>query len=125
MQLEEVLSHIQPHLHDNTIVVCTMNGLKHERLIQQYVSIDRIVRGVTTWTAGIDQPGHTHLMGQGPVEVGVSCPRKSVDIIVNLLQNAELKGVKVNIYINQFGRKYVLMEQLIHYVLYLNVIWQH
>ena len=35
-----------------------MNGLKHERLIQQYVSIDRIVRGVTTWTAGIDQPGH-------------------------------------------------------------------
>ena len=29
MQLEEVLSHIQPHLHDNTIVVCTMNGLKH------------------------------------------------------------------------------------------------
>ena len=103
-----------------------MNGLKHERLIQQYVSIDRIVRGVTTWTAGIDQPGHTHLMGQGPVEIGCLVPEeKKAYIIVNLLQNAELKGVKVNIYINQFGRKYVLMEQLIHYVLYLNVIWQH
>lgn len=96
MQLEEVLSHIQPHIHDNTIVVCTMNGLKHERLIQQYVSIDRIVRGVTTWTAGIDQPGHTHLMGQGPVEIGCLLPegKENVDIIVNLLQNTELKGVK-------------------------------
>ena len=51
-----------------------MNGLKHERLIQQYVSIDRIVRGVTTWTAGIDRPGHTHLMGQGPVEIGCLVP---------------------------------------------------
>ena len=72
MQLEEVLSHIQPHLHD------------------------KIVRGVTTWTAGIDQPGHTHLMGQGPVEIGCLVPegKESVDIIVNLLQNAELKGVK-------------------------------
>ena len=73
-----------------------MNGLKHERLIQQYVSIDRIVRGVTTWTAGIDQPGHTHLMGQGPVEIGCLVPegKESVDIIVNLLQNAELRCKK-------------------------------
>ena len=48
-------------------------------------------------------------MGQGPVEIGCLVPegKESVDIIVNLLQNAELKGVKVNIYINQFGKKCV------------------
>ena len=33
-----------------------MNGLKHERLIRNYVEDARIVRGVTTWTAGIDVP---------------------------------------------------------------------
>lgn len=54
MQLEEILKYIHPHLHETMIVICTMNGLKHERIIQKYVSVDGIVRGVTTWTAGIE-----------------------------------------------------------------------
>ena len=51
-----------------------MNGLKHERVIRNYVEEYRIVRGVTTWTAGIDKPGRTHLMGSGPVEIGSLVP---------------------------------------------------
>ena len=68
MQLKRVLDYIQPHINQSTIVVCTMNGLKHERLIEQYVELPQIVRGVTTWTAGIESPGYTHLMGSGPVK---------------------------------------------------------
>lgn len=28
MQLQDMLEHIKAHIHDNTIMVCTMNGLK-------------------------------------------------------------------------------------------------
>lgn len=95
MQLESVLDAIKPHIHKETIVVCTMNGLKHERLIRNYVEDARIVRGVTTWTAGIDVPGHTHLMGSGPVEVGCLVPEgiDNVKIIVDILNQSELNGV--------------------------------
>ncbi len=36
----------------------------------QYVVQSQIVRGVTTWTAGLESPGHSHLLGSGPVEIG-------------------------------------------------------
>ena len=67
MQLQD-MEHIKAHIHDNTIMVCTMNGLKHERLIQHYVDESRIVRGVTmdcririSWTYTFN--------GAGPVEI--------------------------------------------------------
>lgn len=95
MQLKEVLDYIQPHINHSTIVVCMMNGLKHERLIEQYVQLPQIVRGVTTWTAGIESPGYTHLMGSGPVEVGalVTEGTDNVKTIVDILNQAELNGV--------------------------------
>ena len=39
MQLESVLDAIKPQIHKETIVVCTMIGLKHERLIRNYVCL--------------------------------------------------------------------------------------
>ena len=69
MQLSDMLEQIKPHIHEHTIMVCTMNGLKHEDFIVNYVDEARIVRGVTVWTAGLESPGHTHLMGAGPVEM--------------------------------------------------------
>lgn len=95
MQLETVLTAIKPHIHQDTIVVCTMNGLKHERLIRNYVEEENIVRGVTTWTAGIDHPGHTHLMGSGPVEVGSLVPEGEANAktIVDVLNKAGLNGI--------------------------------
>lgn len=96
MQLESMLTHIQPHIHDTTIMVCTMNGLKHEDRIVNYVDKSRIVRGVTTWTAGLESPGHTHLMGSGPVEIGSLVPegRNNVEVIYNLLEQAKLNPHK-------------------------------
>ena len=96
MQLESMLTHIQPHIHDTTIMVCTMNGLKHEDRIVNYVDKSRIVRGVTTWTAGLESPGHTHLMGSGPVEIGSLVPegQNHVEVIYNLLEQAKLNPHK-------------------------------
>lgn len=96
MQLERMLTHIQPHIHDTTIMVCTMNGLKHEDCIVNYVDKSRIVRGVTTWTAGLESPGHTHLMGSGPVEIGSLVPegQNNVEVIYNLLEQAKLNPHK-------------------------------
>lgn len=96
MQLERMLTHIQPHIHDTTIMVCTMNGLKHEDRIVNYVDKSRIVRGVTTWTAGLESPGHTHLMGSGPVEIGSLVPegQNNVEVIYHLLEQAKLNPHK-------------------------------
>lgn len=96
MQLQDMLSHIKHHIHDNTIMVCTMNGLKHERYIANVVDEARIVRGVTTWTAGLESPGHTHLMGSGPVEIGALVPegQANVDVVYDLLEKADLKPLK-------------------------------
>lgn len=96
MQLESMLTHIQPHIHDTTIMVCTMNGLKHEDRIVNYVDKSRIVRGVTTWTAGLESPGHTHLMGSGPVEIGSLVPegQNNVEVIYNLLEQSKLNPHK-------------------------------
>ena len=96
MQLQDMLEHIKAHIHDNTIMVCTMNGLKHERLIQHYVDESRIVRGVTTWTAGLESPGHTHLMGAGPVEIGALVPKgqANVDVVYELLDQSGLNPHK-------------------------------
>ena len=96
MQLQDMLEHIKAHIHDNTIMVCTMNGLKHERLIQHYVDESRIVRGVTTWTAGLESPGHTHLMGAGPVEIGALVPegQANVDVVYELLDQSGLNPYK-------------------------------
>ena len=96
MQLESMLTHIQPHIHDTTIMVCTMNGLKHQERIVNYVDKSRIVRGVTTWTAGLESPGHTHLMGSGPVEIGSLVPegQNNVEVIYNLLEQAKLNPHK-------------------------------
>ena len=45
MQLKEVMEAMKPHIDNETIVVCTMNGLKHEEIIAQYVAQSQIVRG--------------------------------------------------------------------------------
>ena len=96
MQLKSMLKHIQSHIHDKTIMVCKMNGLKHEDRIVKYVDKSRIVRGVTTWTAGLESPGHTHLMGSGPVEIGslVAEGQDNVEVIYNILEKAKLNPHK-------------------------------
>ena len=96
MQLSDMLEQIKPHIHEHTIMVCTMNGLKHEDVIVNYVDEARIVRGVTVWTAGLESPGHTHLMGAGPVEIGALIPdgQANVDVVFDILKHSGLNPLK-------------------------------
>lgn len=96
MQLHDMLNIIKENLHERTIVVNTMNGLKHEDTMAKYIPVENIVRGITTWTAGMSSPGHTHLLGDGPVEIGniVSEGEDNLNKIIDLLNASGLKGVK-------------------------------
>ncbi|HFV7467676.1 TPA: 2-dehydropantoate 2-reductase [Staphylococcus aureus] len=95
MQLKSVMDAMKSNINDDTIVVCTMNGLKHEEIISQYVAESQIVRGVTTWTAGLESPGHSHLLGSGPVEIGalVDEGKENVKKVAEILNKAGLNGV--------------------------------
>ena len=57
---------------------------------------------VTTWTAGLESPGHTHLMGAGPVEIGALVPKgqANVDVVYELLDQSGLNPHKSEITIN-------------------------
>ena len=77
-------------------MVCTMNGLKHERLIQHYVDESRIVRGVTTWTVRIRISWTYTFNGAGPVEIGALVPKgqANVDVVYELLDQSGLNPHK-------------------------------
>ena len=107
---------MKPHIDNETIVVCTMNGLKHEEVIAQYVAQSQIVRGVTTWTAGLESPGHSHLLGSGPVEIGelVDEGKENVIKVADLLNEAELNGVISKDLYQSIWKRFVLMVRQMH-----------
>lgn len=95
MGLESMLQAIKHTLDENTKVVCLLNGLGHAQTLAEYVPEENIIMGTTVWTAGIDKPGVTHLMGQGPVEIQESHPngKEATLEIVEMMQNVGLNGV--------------------------------
>lgn len=69
MQLDKMLSDIQPMLSENTKVLCLLNGIGHEDIIEKYVAMKNIFIGNTMWTAGLEGPGRVKLFGDGSVEL--------------------------------------------------------
>lgn len=69
MKLGEMLEKIKPIIHENTKVVCLLNGLGHEDTMEKYVPRKNIIMGVTIWTAGLNGPGIARLGGTGTVEI--------------------------------------------------------
>ena len=67
MQLEAMLADIQPLIHDNTAVLCLLNGIGHEEVIEKFVPKENIFIGNTMWTAGMEGPGRVKLFGSGTV----------------------------------------------------------
>ena len=67
MQLEAMLADIQPLIHDNTAVLCLLNGIGHEEVIEKYVPRNQIMIGNTMWTAGMEEPGRAKLFGNGSI----------------------------------------------------------
>lgn len=90
-----MLEAIEHTLSNDTKVVCLLNGLGHDETLAEYVPAENIIMGTTVWTAGLDAPGKTHLMGQGPVEVQEADPtgKEATLEIVQMMADCGLNGI--------------------------------
>lgn len=95
MGLRHMLEQIKHLLTDDTKVVCLLNGLGHANTISEYVPKKNIIMGTTVWTGGIDAPGKTHFMGEGPVEVQNSDANEEQGTreVVKMMADCGLNGV--------------------------------
>lgn len=95
MGLSPMMESIKHTLRDDTKIVCLLNGLGHVKTISDYVPQKNIIMGTTVWTAGLDAPGKTHLMGEGPVEVQNADPKEEEGArqVVKMMADSGLNGV--------------------------------
>lgn len=95
MGLRNMLEKIKHLLTDQTKVVCLLNGLGHADTVAEYVPKKNVIMGTTLWTAGLDAPGKTHLVGNGPVEIQNSDPNEETAArgVVEMLTDCGLNGV--------------------------------
>lgn len=95
MYLQGMLEAIEHTLAGNTKVVCLLNGLGHEKTIAEYIPKENIIMGTTVWTASLEAPGKTSLMGQGPVEVQEVDPKgkEAALTLVQVLSDCGLNGI--------------------------------
>ncbi|WP_407371651.1 2-dehydropantoate 2-reductase [Carnobacterium sp.] len=95
MGLREMLEKIKHMLTEDTKVVCLLNGLGHAKTISEYIPQKNIIMGTTLWTGGIDAPGKTHFMGEGPVEVQNSDANEAEGTreVVKMMADCGLNGV--------------------------------
>ncbi|EMF0261588.1 2-dehydropantoate 2-reductase [Enterococcus hirae] len=69
MQLEKMLTDIRPLIKEETEVLCLLNGIGHEDIIEKFVPMANIYIGNTMWTAGLEGPGKVKLFGSGSIEL--------------------------------------------------------
>lgn len=95
MQLDSMLQSVAPLIRDDTKVLCLLNGIGHEEVIEKYVSRDKILLGNTMWTAGMEGPGRVKLFGSGTVAlknlepVGESAAHEVVEVLNSAGLNAD------------------------------------
>lgn len=68
-QLKTMFDQVKALIHPDTYVLCLLNGIGHEDVLEQYVAKDHLILGITMWTAGMTGPGHVELVGDGEVEL--------------------------------------------------------
>lgn len=69
MQMEKMSQDIQSLIKKDTEVLCLLNGIGHEDIIEKFVPMENIYIGNTMWTAGLEGPGQVKLFGSGSVEL--------------------------------------------------------
>lgn len=95
MGLCSMMEAIKHTIKKDTQIVCLLNGLGHAQTLAEYVSPKNIIMGTTVWTAGIDAPGVTHFVGQGPVELQNADPsqEEAARKVEAMLCEAGLNGI--------------------------------
>lgn len=69
MQLDAMMQAIRPMIGVQTKVLCLLNGIGHEDVIEAYVPKEKIFLGNTLWTADLIGPGQVRLFGSGSIEL--------------------------------------------------------
>ncbi|MBV7363428.1 2-dehydropantoate 2-reductase [Actinomycetaceae bacterium TAE3-ERU4] len=97
MGLEAMLSQISHILDDETMVLCLLNGIGHEKTVRKFVPEANFLIGNTIWTAGLVGPGQVHLHGEGSlalqnVAVGDERARESAQRVARVLDEAGLNA---------------------------------
>lgn len=104
-QLDQTCNQIKKLLTPNTYILCLLNGLGHEEVLQKYIDTNRLLLGITMWTAGMQGPGHPILQGNGNIELqnfgdqGEDFAQKVVQVMDDAGLNAVYsKNVKYSIW---------------------------
>ena len=57
MQLRVMLEQVKHLFHEDTKIICILNGLGHVQTLKDYIKEENILIGVTVWTSGLGGPG--------------------------------------------------------------------
>jgi len=69
MHLERMLKNISAVIGPETKILCLLNGVGHEAILQQYVPLENIIMGVTILTSKLIGPGKISFAGGGLTEI--------------------------------------------------------
>ena len=69
MQLRPMLESVKHLFHEDTKIICILNGLGHVETLKDYVKEENILIGVTVWTSGLGGPGILEAHGTGKIEL--------------------------------------------------------
>ena len=69
MQLRAMLGKVKHLFHDDTKIICILNGLGHVETLKDYIKEENILIGVTVWTSGLGGPGVLNAHGTGKIEL--------------------------------------------------------
>lgn len=94
MQLDQMLQDIKPIIKNHTKILCLLNGIGHEDIIEKYVPKKNIFLGNTMWTASLVGPGHTQSFGSGSVSLQnlVAGNESDAEILAACLSEAGLNA---------------------------------
>ena len=69
MQLRAMLEQVKHLFHEDTKIICILNGLGHVQTLKDYIKEENILIGVTVWTSGLGGPGVLNAHGTGKIEL--------------------------------------------------------
>ena len=69
MALESMMESIKGIIGEDTQILCLLNGMGHERILEKFVDKNKINMGVTIWAAGLNDPGEIEITGKGTIFV--------------------------------------------------------
>ena len=69
MQLRPMLESVKHLFHEDTKIICILNGLGHVETLKDYVKEENILIGVAVWTSGLGGPGILEAHGTGKIEL--------------------------------------------------------